>query len=161
MQLIDTHHDRWHLVDLEAPGALPPLHAFSLLSLEQWLSARSHWPTGLPVGVTLGNDDDVSVLADDVDRIALIELRFPKWTDGRAYSQARLLRGRHRFAGELRAAGEVLVDMMPLLQRTGFDAAVLRADQDADAAQRSLRFFAGHYQGDLVTPAPRFQRAAA
>ena len=48
-----------------------------------------------------------------------------------------------------------------MLQRTGFDAAVLRADQDSEAAQRALRFFAGHYQGDVVTPAPRFHREAA
>jgi len=161
MQLIDTHHDRWHTVDLEAPGALPPVRAHSLLSLDQWRSARTHWPVALPVGVTLDNNEEVADLADDVDRLTLVELRFPKWTDGRAYSQARLLRGRHRFAGELRAAGEVLVDMMPLLQRTGFDTAVLRADQDTEAAQRALRFFAGHYQGDVVTPAPRFHREAA
>ena len=47
----------------------------------QWRSARSHWPAGLPVGVTLDNDDEVADLADDVDRLALVELRFPKWTE--------------------------------------------------------------------------------
>ena len=42
MQLIDTHHDRWQTVELEAPGALPLVRAHSLLSLEQWRSARTH-----------------------------------------------------------------------------------------------------------------------
>jgi len=68
-------------------------------------------------------------------------LQFPKWVDGRAYTQARLLRRRYRFAGEVRAIGDVLVDMVLLLQRTGFDAAVLRRDQSLDAADRALMFF--------------------
>ena len=63
---------------------------------------------------------------------------FPKWADGRAYSQARLLRARYRFAGEIRATGEVLVDMLPLLARTGFDAVALRADQSQEFAERAL-----------------------
>jgi uncharacterized protein (DUF934 family) len=91
----------------------------------------------------------------------LIALQFPKWTDGRAYSQARLLRARLRFAGEVRASGDVLVDMMPLLQRSGFDAAHLRADQDHATAQRALRFFErGHYQGDVLQSRPLFARGA-
>jgi uncharacterized protein (DUF934 family) len=51
--------------------------------------------------------------------------------------------------------------MLPLLQRTGFDAVHLRADQDLAAAQRALRFFAGHYQADTQAPAPHFARQAA
>ena len=83
---------------------------------------------------------------------------FPKWTDGRAYSQARTLRARLGWRGELRAAGQVLVDMLPLLQRTGFDAVQLRPDQRLDSAERALRFFASHYQGDVVDPRPLFRR---
>jgi uncharacterized protein (DUF934 family) len=85
-------------------------------------------------------------------------LQFPKWVDGRAYSQAHLLRKRYRFAGEVRATGEVLVDMLPLMKRTGFDAAVLRGDQSLDVAERALRFFPGHYQGDVTEPRPLFAR---
>jgi uncharacterized protein (DUF934 family) len=88
----------------------------------------------------------------------LVELQFPKWTDGRAYSQARLLRVRHGYRGELRATGEVLVDMLLLLQRCGVDAVQLRHDQDLDAALRALGFFAGHYQGDRREPRPLFAR---
>jgi uncharacterized protein (DUF934 family) len=103
----------------------------------------------------------VELLHDDLPRFALIALQFPKWTDGRAYSQARLLRARLRFQGEVRATGEVLVDMLPLLHRSGFDAVLMRADQSLDSAQRALRFFAGHYQGDVHEPRPVFARPAA
>ena len=61
-------------------------------------------------------------LGDDLDRFALIALSFPRFTDGRAYSQARLLRGRLGFTGELRAEGDVLRDQLLFMQRCGFDA---------------------------------------
>ncbi len=106
--------------------------------------------------LTFENTDDVTTHADEVRTALRIALRFPKWTDGRAYSQARLLRSRMRFEGELVATGEVLVDMLPLLQRSGFDAVQLRADQDRAAAERALGFFSGHYQADLVSKLPYF-----
>ena len=107
----------------------------------------------------LANDVDVETVAADLDRYASIALVFPKWTDGRAYSQARLLRARYRFGGEIRATGEVLADMTPLLARTGFDAVQLRADQSKEVAERALGFFPdGHYQGDVHEPLPRYRR---
>jgi len=83
-----------------------------------------------------------------------------KWADGRAYSQARLLRSRYRYAGEVRAVGDVLVDMLQLLQRTGFDTVVLRHDQSVNAAQRALGFFPAHYQGDTQDKRPWFLKSA-
>jgi uncharacterized protein (DUF934 family) len=115
----------------------------------------------MPVGVVVANTVDVETLADDLPRWSMVALQFPKWTDGRAYSQARLLRARTRYAGEVRATGEVLVDMLPLLQRSGFDAALMRPDQNLDAARRALRYFAGHYQGDVVQSRPLFARIEA
>jgi uncharacterized protein (DUF934 family) len=112
-----------------------------------------------PVDFVLANDVDVESIEADLDRYAGIALVFPKWVDGRAYSQARLLRSRYRFKGEIRATGEVLADMMPLLARTGFDAAAMRADQSQEVAEHALSFFAdGHYQGDVLEPLPRFRR---
>jgi len=114
-----------------------------------------------PVDFVLGNDADVESIAADLPRFASIALVFQKWTDGRAYSQARLLRMRYRFTGQIRATGEVLVDMMPLLARSGFDAVALRADQSQGVAKRALAFFPdGHYQGDAFDNRPRFARAA-
>ena len=81
---------------------------------------RDTWPAGLAVGVSLANTVDIETLAGDLPRFGLVVLHFPKWVDGRAYTQARLLRARYRFRGEVRATGDVLVDMVPLLARTGF-----------------------------------------
>lgn len=114
-----------------------------------------------PADLVLANDVDVETIAADLDRYASIALVFPQWTDGRAYSQARLLRVRWRFRGEIRATGEVLADMAPLLARCGFDAAQLRGDQSQEVAERALGFFGdGHYQGDVLEPLPRFRRGA-
>jgi len=148
--------DLWHRL---AAGAAPDAHA--LLTLDEWTARREVWPASVPVGVIVPNAVDVELLASELARWSLVALQFPKWTDGRAYSQARLLRTRLRYGGEVRATGEVLVDMVPLLQRSGFDAALLRDDQDLAAAQRALRFFAGHYQGDVQQPRPLFARIRA
>jgi uncharacterized protein (DUF934 family) len=88
--------------------------------------------------------------------VTRIDLHFPKFTDGRAYSQAFLLRRRLGFTGELRATGDVLIDQLVQMERTGFDVAVLRADQNLDFAQRQFDRFRGFYQGDAVTVSPRF-----
>ncbi len=108
------------------------------------------------------DDTDFDAIAADLRSIGSIALHFPKWADGRAYSQARLLRVRYRFFGEIRATGEVVADMLPLLARTGFDAVVLRSDQDRAVAERALAFFPdGHYQGDVIEPRPRFARVVS
>jgi uncharacterized protein (DUF934 family) len=108
--------------------------------------------------LALDNTADVLAQAAQLEGRRVIVLHFPKWTDGRAYSQAVLLRGRLGWRGELRATGDVLVDMLPLLARCGFTAVQLRADQREDAARRALGFFEGHYQ---TTPAERQAPAAA
>jgi uncharacterized protein (DUF934 family) len=161
MKYIDIHKDRWHALGGEdGPPVSINAEPYLLLDLTQWHAARAQWPDGVPVGLKLGNAEDIEDIAADLARFALIALHFPKWVDGRAYSQARLLRSRYRFGGELRATGDVLVDMMPLLARTGFDAVVLRPDQSIDAAARALGFFAGHYQGDTSDNRPLFAQPA-
>ena len=159
MKFIDRHTDAWLLLpDSEIAGPAPQ----RLLTLVQWQAVRDAWPADVPVGVLLPNTVDVETLAADLPRVALVALEFPKWVDGRAYSQAHVLRARLRYAGEVRATGDVLVDMMPLLQRSGFDAVVLREGQRQASAERALGFFpAGHYQGDVVQPLPRFARELA
>ena len=163
MKLVDANHDRWHEANADdAPVAAPAADPYSLLTLGQWAAVRDAWPAGTPVGVVVPNDVDIETIVADLPRLSLVALVFPKWVDGRAYSQARLLRARYRFAGEVRATGEVLVDMLPLLRRTGFDAALLRADQSNATARRLLGQFAeGHYQGDVHETRPRFARPAA
>jgi uncharacterized protein (DUF934 family) len=87
------------------------------------------------LGLRLKNSDDVRALADHVGRLGLIVLEFPKYTDGRAYSQARILREELGYTGELRAAGNVLLDQLLFMQRCGFDAFEL-ARPDAELAWR-------------------------
>ncbi len=159
MKFIDKHTDAWLLLpDSEIAGPAP----HRLLTLVQWEAVRDNWPADVPVGVLLPNTTDVEDIAADLPRIALVALEFPKWVDGRAYSQAHVLRARLRYAGEIRATGEVLVDMMPLLQRCGVDAVVLREGERQSSAERALAFFpAGHYQGDVLQPQPLFAREAA
>ena len=159
MKFINTQHDPWQTAGGEdGPQPHPPVRQHSLLTLEQWHAVRDTWPASVPAGVTVANSVDIETLATDLPRLALVVLHFPKWVDGRAYSQARLLRARYRFTGQVRATGDVLVDMVPLLARTGFDAAQLRPDQKLDAAHRALGFFAGHYQGDVQQALPAFAR---
>ncbi len=162
MKFIEPNHDRWHEVTADdSTVAVPAAEPWSIVTLAQWQTVRGSWPADVPVGLVVENDVDIESVAADLPRFALVSLRFPKWTDGRAYSQARLLRARFRYAGEIRATGEVLIDMLPLLARTGFDAAVPRADQSLASARRLLGFFAdGHYQGDVIEPRPRFARTA-
>ena len=162
MKFIDPHHDCWHAaIGEDGPMPTPDPCANRLLTLEQWHAVREHWPQAVQAGVVVPNDSDIEALEADLPRLALIALQFPKWVDGRAYSQARLLRSRLRYGGEVRATGEVLVDMLPLLHRTGFDAVQLRADQSLESSQRALRFFADHYQGDVQETQPHFSRRAA
>lgn len=107
----------------------------------------------------LANDADPRTL--QLDGVERIDLSFPKFSDGRAFSQAFLLRRRLGFKGEIRATGEVLIDQLVQMQRSGFDAAVLRADQNPDFAQRQFERFPAFYQGDAVTPKPHFSVAQA
>ena len=96
--------------------------------------------------LVLANTADVLALGAELQLHGSVQLHFPKWTDGRAYSQAVLLRGRLRYAGSIIATGDVLADMLPLLRRCGFTAVRLRADQKLESAQRALGYFDTHYQ---------------
>ena len=74
-----------------------------------------------PLGLLIGAGEKIDDIAADLGRLALIALDFPKFSDGRAFSTARLLREKHGYAGELRAVGNVLSDQIPYTRRVGFD----------------------------------------
>ena len=111
-----------------------------------------------PKVVVLANDLDPREL--DLTDVERIELNFPKFSDGRAFSQAFLLSRRLHFKGDIRATGDVTADQLAQMQRSGFTSAVLRADQNMETAQRVLAaypgFNAGAYQGDAVEASPHF-----
>jgi uncharacterized protein (DUF934 family) len=112
--------DPWrHLGDDEPVAAIPRV----TVSDRRWRAERAALiDSGALLGVRLANDVSPQALAGDLDRFGLVVLTFPRFTDGRAYSQARLLRGRLGYRGELRAQGEVLRDQLLFMQRCGFDA---------------------------------------
>ena len=120
------------------------------------LSAEEHIDDGDPKVLQLANDADpqaIEVCLADIERI---DLNFPKFTDGRAYSQAFLLRRRLGFKGDIRATGDVLIDQLVQMERTGFSSAVLKEGVDASDAQRQFDRFPRFYQGDAVETAPHF-----
>ena len=105
--------------------------------------------------ITLANTDEVTALGDRLAGVKLVVLNFPKFTDGRAYSQARLLRERLGYTGELRATGVVLRDQLPFLLRCGFDS--FESDQPGfgEALDKARTLFSVVYQpvGDGRTTA--------
>lgn len=105
----------------------------------------------------LDNTDDPREI--DLGGVRVVELVFPKFSDGRAFSQAFLLHRRLGFQGEIRATGEVLIDQVLQMQRSGFTQAVLKDDQDLAHAERLLAHYNGFYQGDAVHTRPRFANA--
>ncbi|MCY1539792.1 hypothetical protein D9M68_753950 [compost metagenome] len=124
----------------------------------QLFSAGAFAPTEAEAQrLSLANDTDPRDA--DLSGIAVIELHFPKFSDGRAFSQAFLLHRRLGFTGQIRATGDVLIDQLVQMQRSGFTQAVLRADQNLAHAQALLAHYPAFYQGDAVHTAPHFAAA--
>jgi uncharacterized protein (DUF934 family) len=98
------------------------------------------------VGVIWPNNRSVDDLVPYLDRLAAVALVFPSFRDGRAYSQARLLRERHGYDGELRATGQVLRDQFVFMLRAGFDAFEVKKDADADAFAETVKRYSVFYQ---------------
>jgi uncharacterized protein (DUF934 family) len=98
------------------------------------------------VGVIWPNSRDLDDLVPYLDRLAAVALVFPSFRDGRAYSQARLLRERHGYDGELRATGQVLRDQFVFMLRAGFDAFEVKKDADADAFAETVKRYSVFYQ---------------
>jgi uncharacterized protein (DUF934 family) len=107
------------------------------------------------VGVLLKPEDDLAKVEPYLSRLPLVAIEFPQFNEGRGYSQARLLRDRYRFPGEIRALGDVSRDRLAFLERCGFDAFVLRPGESPEAAlpafgEISLRFQPAEDAADTV-----------
>ena len=154
--------DDWTLIaatDDAAGASLPP--GKLIVPLKVWLAQRDALLAREAVGVWLDSNEDPDALADVVNRLAVIAINFPKFTDGRGYSLATLLRSRYGFKGELRAIGDVLRDQLLYLSRCGFDAFDLRAGQDPHAALAAFGELSEGYQASVERPQPLFRRRAA
>lgn len=153
--------DDWTLLAADHQGALPA--GKLIVALPQWLGNRDEFiehsaSLGLSLGVWLEGNEDPAQLADDLPRLALIAIHFPKFADGRGYSTAYLLRSRYGFKGELRAVGDVLRDQLFYLKRAGFNSFVIRADKSVEDALKALQDFSEPYQGSVDEARPLFRR---
>jgi uncharacterized protein (DUF934 family) len=118
-----------------------------------------------PIGVLWPNDRRVAELEPWLGNLSLVALTFPKFRDGRAYSQARLLRERYGFRCELRATGEILRDQFQFLLRAGFDSFEVKKAADArvfaEAAARFSVFYQPSADGRVPALRRRLQGASA
>ena len=147
MPLVKAGHivdDRFVRVldDAPAPDGVPViLPATRLLADARDLVLRQ-----APTGVLWPNDRSIAELAPYLDWLALVALVFPTFRDGRAYSQARLLRERYSYRDELRATGQVLRDQFVFMLRAGFDAFDVKKQSDAEAFAQTVKRYSVFYQ---------------
>ncbi|MEN6543968.1 DUF934 domain-containing protein [Parvibaculum sp.] len=146
MQLIKNGKfvaDEWkHVADDEAlpEGAV-------IVSLQRWQKEQNLLLSrGTPVGVQLKSGEEPSLIAEHLDRLALVALEFPVYRNGRAFSYARLLRERYDYKGEVRAVGAVLRDQFYFLVRCGFDALEVRDEITPEIFAESIGTFTHPYQ---------------
>ena len=134
-----------------------------IVSADWLLSASKEQIQGrkAALGVSWPNDKPESELAPFLPHLALIALEFPVFRDGRAFTQARLLRERYGFKGEIRATGDVLRDQFLFMLRSGFDAFEVKKAADADAFGQVLREFTLRYQPAADGPLHAFRSRLA
>ncbi|MBV9562388.1 MAG: DUF934 domain-containing protein [Bradyrhizobium sp.] len=126
--------------DLPADGDVLVLAARLLEDPERCLARAGK------AGVIWPNNRDVDDLVPHLERLAVVALVFPTFRDGRAYSQARLLRERFAYRGELRATGQVLRDQFVFMLRAGFDAFEVKKQADAEAFAQTVKRYSVFYQ---------------
>ena len=154
--------DDWVVVPRPADGeSLDVPEQPALIPADLWLAGKEHFETRDDIGVWLDSHDEPEILAGVVNELPVIAVNFPKFSDGRGYSIARLLRERLSYRNELRAVGDVLLDQLQFMKRCGFDTYVLRADKDINKAARCLNFFTQGYQAATDTDEPLFRRRAS
>jgi uncharacterized protein (DUF934 family) len=130
-----------------ADGEPLPAEGQIIISLARWQEERGLIePRRDPLGVRLKAGDPVEQIAGDLERLAVIALEFPKFNDGRALSQARLLRERYAYRGEIRATGKVVRDLLLFMHRCGFDAFETGDQVTAEIVRKSLATFSLAYQ---------------
>jgi uncharacterized protein (DUF934 family) len=154
-QVID---DPWQPIVDDTPL---PADGPVIVPFERWRAERETLiGRNSPIGVRLTNTQSVADLADDVDRLEVIVLEFPKFTDGRAYSQARLLRERYGYRNELRATGDVLRDELFLMQRCGFNSIESNDPKIQESWKAATSEFSVFYQpaADDQTPISALRR---
>lgn len=159
--------DDWVKVDDAAPL---PASGKAIVSHARWLTDRDTLKQRGNVGVAIPSTLDVTELKDDLSVLALVAVPFAfiqprpeggRTFDGRAYSQARLLRERLNYKGEIRAVGDVFRDAMYYMHRCGVNAFEVKPGQDLADALNAFKDFSFGYQGAADDPTPVFRRRLA
>lgn len=110
------------------------------------------------IAIWLDSNEQVEQIGDELHSFPLIALNFPVFSDGRSYTNARELRQRYGFKGEVRAIGDVLRDQLYYMAQCGFDTFELRHDQDPALCLDAFSDFNTGYQSTIVQPTPLFRR---
>ena len=119
----------------------------AIVSLERWQAERETLrQRNAAIGIALKSDQSPLLIEADLDRLSLVALEFPKFTDGRAFSHARVLRDRLGFQGEIRAIGQVLRDQYLFMLRCGFDTAEPQDGKRVEGYAEALTEFSVFYQ---------------
>ena len=161
-QIIDNHWPVLKPAAGESAESLTLPDTPALLPLALWLARKDEiLARRIPFGIWLESNEGPETLAADLEHFPVIGVNFPKFTDGRGYSTARLLRERYAYSGEIRAIGDVLQDQLFFMKRCGFDAYALREDKNIEAALSSLNDFSESYQAAVDQPHPLFRRRTA
>jgi uncharacterized protein (DUF934 family) len=153
--------DDWTVLRLQEndkPGEIA-VGPKSIVPLSVWQMQHAALSTRSDVGVWLASDERPEALKDDVAKLPVIAVDFPKFADGRGYSIAYNLRARLGYQGELRAIGDVLRDQLFYMQRVGFDAFATRPDRNIHDALKGLTDFSDVYQASWDQKSPLFRRA--
>lgn len=157
-----VHNDHWQVLHLEAdadPAAQAVTAGQWLVPFNVWIAQRDALKARAgEIGVWLSPHDDLNAVAAEFAAWPLVAIDFPKFTDGRGYSIAWRLRNHHKYTGELRAIGNVLVDQLFFMLRVGFDTLALDPKVSTETAVKHLTPFPDVYQGSTDNPAPLFRQ---
>jgi uncharacterized protein (DUF934 family) len=124
-----------------------PADGAVIVNLERWQSSREELlQRGEPVGVRLRSDQPPELIGAGLDKLAVVALEFPGFRDGRAYSYARLLREKYDYRGELRAVGDVLLEQLHFMVRTGIDAFEIHSEDPKGDFEIAAADFSVWYQ---------------
>jgi uncharacterized protein (DUF934 family) len=164
--------DDWQVLRLAEPVDGAPKHDPATVSVPEgkfivplslWLVQRELLAARAAaggIGVWIAPDERPETLKDDLAKLAVVAVDFPKFTDGRGYSIAYNLRTRLGWTGELRAIGDVLRDQLFSMQRVGFNAYATRPDRSIHDALKGLSDFSETYQASVDQKVPLFRRHA-
>ena len=109
------------------------------------------------LGIRINGDQDLNLVLQNLDKVSLVAIEFPAFTDGRGFSFARILR-RSGFTGQIRAEGDVSRDRLEYMERCGFDAFAIPAERYDESMVNAFGEVAVHYQGSADDERPIFRQ---